>query len=342
MSETMRAAVLDLDTHILEITDVPVPHPGSGEVRVKVKAAGVCLSDVHLANGQLRPTFRKGGPVILGHEIAGVVDLVGPDVEDAWQAGDRVTLYPIIDKADGPRTQGVDYAGGWAEYIVVPAANLISLPDSVPFDQGAILPDAVSTPWGAIVTTAGTVAGQSAGVWGLGGLGIHAVQILRAIGAAPIIAMDPLPAARERALKVGADIALDSTAPDFIEQFKAATGGRGIEQAFDFAGVRAVQEQALAVLGAGGQLTMVGLSGQPFTVASPQKMIVYKQRINGHFGSVIDEQKSLVRLAALGRLDFSGSISLTLPLEQAAEAIRRLEHKEGDPIRIILNPELNA
>lgn len=339
MSGTMRGAVLDYDTHTVKVQDVPIPQPGPGEVRITVKAAGVCLPDVHLATGQIKPIFRSERTVILGHEVSGVVDQLGSEVE-GWAPGDRVTLFPITDKVDGPRTQGVDYDGGWAEYIVVPAANLIALPDSVPFDQGAILPDAVSTPWGAIVSTAATRPGQSAGVWGLGGLGIHAVQILLAIGAAPIVAVDPLPVARERALAVGADIALDSTAPDFVDQLMKATGGRGLDHAFDFAGVRVVQEQALSVLSAGGQLTLVGISGQPFTVTDPQRLIVYKQQVKGHFGSVIEEQRSLVRLTALGRLDLSGSISRTLPLEQAPQALHQLEHKEGDPIRIILDPTL--
>jgi D-arabinose 1-dehydrogenase-like Zn-dependent alcohol dehydrogenase len=79
---------------------------------VRVKAAGVCLSDVHLANGQIKPTYRSGGKVIIGHEVSGIVDATGPDV-DGWSGGDRVILYPIIDRADGPRIQGVDYDGGW-------------------------------------------------------------------------------------------------------------------------------------------------------------------------------------------------------------------------------------
>ena len=103
MSGTMRGAVLDYDTHTVKVKDVPIPQPGPGEVRITVKAAGVCLSDVHLATGQIKPIFSSERTVILGHEVSGVVDQLGSEVE-GWAPGDRVTLFPITDKVDGPRT----------------------------------------------------------------------------------------------------------------------------------------------------------------------------------------------------------------------------------------------
>ena len=105
------------------------------------------------------------------------------------------------------RTAGIDYDGGWAQYTVAREDTLIPIPDNLPFDQAAIIPDAVSTPYAAVVATAGVRPAQSVGVWGVGGVGAHNVRVARLAGAAPIIAVDPLPSARERALAFGADFA---------------------------------------------------------------------------------------------------------------------------------------
>ena len=119
--------------------------------------------------------------------------------------------------------RGIDYDGGWAQYTVAREDTLIPIPDTLPFDQAAIIPDAVSTPYAAVVTTAGVRPAQSVGVWGVGGVGAHNVRLARLAGAAPIIAVDPLPSARERALAFGADLALDPAAADFADQVRAAT-----------------------------------------------------------------------------------------------------------------------
>jgi hypothetical protein len=132
--------------------------------------------------------------------------------------------------------------------------------DTIPFDQAAIIPDAVSTPYAAVVATAGVRPAQAVGIWGVGGVGAHNVRLARLVGAAPIIAVDPLPSARERALAFGADFALDPAAPDFADQMRAATAGRGLDFAFDCAGVPAVREQSASVLGLGGSLILVGIT----------------------------------------------------------------------------------
>jgi threonine dehydrogenase-like Zn-dependent dehydrogenase len=237
-------------------------------------------------------------------------------------------------------TRGVDYDGGWAEYALARQDTLVALPDSIPFEQGAIIPDAVSTPWGAIATTAHVGAAQSVGVWGIGGLGAHGVQLLRAIGACPIIAVDPSPAARERALAFGADIALDSADPDLRSVIRSATGGLGLEFAFDFAGVTPVREQAIRQLAPGGKLVLVGLSGKPITIEDSTRFQASQYQLLGHYGSPAEAVGQLIRLQAGGRLDFARSISEVMSLEQAAEAVDRLEKKVGDPIRIVLRPSL--
>lgn len=335
--DRMRAVRLHLPTRTLSVEEVAKPVPGHGEVLVKVTAAGVCLSDVHLVDGTLTPLYLEAESVTLGHEVAGTVEALGPGV-GGWSAGQRVVLQAGERRGGQTHTRGVDYDGGWAEYALASAATLVALPLTLPLDQAAIIPDAVSTPWAAVTVTGEVRPAQAVGVWGAGGLGAHAVQLLRAVGAYPVIAVDPAPAARDRALHFGADLALDSGDPRLREQVLGATGGAGLEAAFDFAGAPAVREQALGVLAPKGRLVLVGLSDQPLTVAHSTRFSYLQHRILGHYGSEEHHVAQLVRLAEGGRLDFSRSITGVLPLEEAATAVRRMETKEGDPVRLILRP----
>ncbi|GAA0637617.1 zinc-binding dehydrogenase [Kutzneria viridogrisea] len=349
VSNTMIAGRLDLDSLSFAVEEVPIPEPAADEVLVRVAAAGVCLSDLHLIDGTLRLPG-GGGKVTLGHEVSGTVVALGSGVSQGAVEGQRVTLQagqtcgscascqrrrpPCLDV----RTRGVNYDGGWAEYALARVDTLVPIPDDLPFDQAAIIPDAVSTPYGAIVATAQVRPAQSVGVWGVGGLGVHGVQVLRFCGAAPIIAIDPLPGARERALRFGADLALDPTAEDFAEQVRAATQGRGLDYAFDFAGVSAVREQAAKVLGLGGALVLVGLTDAPLSVADGTRFSARRQRMLGHYGSLPQHVEELIALAGHHRLDFSGSISGHVKLADAADAVQQLADKVGDPIRLVLVP----
>ncbi|WP_030185254.1 zinc-binding dehydrogenase [Streptomyces violaceorubidus] len=334
----MLAARLHVPSRTLRLEEVPRPQPGPGEVLVKVEAAGVCLSDVHLIDGTLSPLLLRGDTVTLGHEVSGTVAETGAGVT-AWSPGQRVVLHAGETRDGVTYTRGVDYDGGWAEYALSAADAMTPLPDTIPFEQGAIIPDAVSTPWGAITESGAVRPAEAVGVWGIGGLGVHAVQLLRAIGACPVVAVDPSPVARERALAAGADLALDSADPELRGTVRAATGGLGLAAAFDFAGVPPVREQAVSVLAPKGRLVLVGLTDKPLTVTDGTRFSYLQQRILGHYGSDMPVAlPQLLRLIQGGRLDFSGSASGVLPLAEAAAAVARLEKKEGDPIRLVLRP----
>ncbi|WNZ06743.1 zinc-binding dehydrogenase [Streptomyces sp. 11x1] len=351
---TMLAGRLRLDSKSFAVEEVPVPVPGPGEVLIEVKAAGVCLSDVHLIDGSLKSDFPveevvRAGAVTLGHEVAGVIHSLGPGLRGEWVPGTRVALQAgqscgvCGSCARGrscaqPSTRGVDYHGGWAQYAVAREDTLVPIPDSLPFDQAAIIPDAVSTPYAAIVGVGAVRPAQSVGIWGAGGLGAHGIRIARLAGGTPIVAVDPLPAARERALSFGADVALDPSDPGFAEAVAEATGGQGIEVAFDFAGHPAVREQAATVLGPGGVMVLAGLTPAPLTVQDSIGFCYFGQQVRGHYGSRPEDVDALVRLASTGRLDLAPSITDHVPLADAADAVARLEKKVGDPIRLVLVP----
>lgn len=346
---TMLAGRLHLDTLRFAVEEVPVPEPGPGEVLVAIRASGVCLSDVHMVDGSMPLRAAGREAVTLGHESAGVVAALGPGVRPE-RLGERVLLQAMQpcgrcpacrrDRRPclAPRTRGVDLDGGWAQYAAVRADMLVPVPDGLPLEQAAVIPDAVSTPYAAVVDTAGLRPAQSVGVWGVGGLGAHAVAVCRMVGAHPVIALDPLPGARERALAFGADVALDPLDPATPRALWDLTDGRGLDVALDLAGVSAVRDQAASALGVGGVLVLVGMVGGPLTVPDSVMFTAKRNQVRGHVGCEGEHLEQLARLAASGRLDLSASVSELVPLADAADALDRLQRKVGDPVRIVLVP----
>jgi D-arabinose 1-dehydrogenase-like Zn-dependent alcohol dehydrogenase len=327
----MRAGRITVSTRAFDVVDVPTPDAGAGQIRIKVAAAGVCLSDVHLLEGILSPGYLVGDHVTLGHEVAGVVDQVGTGVTGI-AVGDRVVVIAgERNAAHQITTMGFDYDGGWAEYVVTKADLVAKIPDSLPFEQAAIIPDAVSTPWAAISSTGKVQAGETAVVFGVGGLGIHAVQLLKIVGCSKVIAIDPREDARANALARGADFAF---APDDLEIKKH----RGLNVAFDFAGVTPVRKQALSLLGEQGRLVIVGIANEPIVIPNDMAFTYLRTQIMGHYGSEAHHVRELIELTADGRLDLSHSVSQVLPLEQAGQALDTLANKVGNPIRIVLKP----
>lgn len=326
----MRAGRISVSTRAFEVVDVPTPDAGAGQVRIKVGAAGVCLSDVHFLEGILSPGYLEGDHVTLGHEVAGTIDQVGAGVTTSI-VGDRVVVIAGERNAHQQiTTMGFDYDGGWAEYVVTKAELVAKIPDALAFEQAAIIPDAVSTPWAAITSTGDVVAGEKVAVFGVGGLGIHAVQLLKIIGAF-VIAIDPREDARANALERGADFAF---APDDGELKKH----RGLSAVFDFAGVSPVRKQALSMLGEQGRLVIVGIANEPIVIPNDMAFTYMRTQIMGHYGSEAHHVTELIELAATGRLDLSHSVSEVLPLESAGKALDKLANKVGNPIRIVLKP----
>ena len=320
-----------MSTREFAVVDVPTPEAGAGQVRIKVAAAGVCLSDVHFLEGILSPGYLDGDHVTLGHEVAGVVDQVGPGVTTS-AVGDRVVVIAgERNTAQQITTMGFDYNGGWAQYVVTKSELVATIPDSLPFEQAAIIPDAVSTPWAAISSTAKMQAGESAVVFGVGGLGIHAVQLLKLVGCSKIIAIDPRADARSNALARGADFAF---APDDPEIKKH----RGLHAAFDFAGVTPVRKQALSLLGEQGRLIIIGIANEPIVIPNDMAFTYMRTQIMGHYGSEDHHVRELIEFARQGKLDLSQSVTEVMPLEKAAEALNKLANKVGNPIRIVLKP----
>lgn len=314
---------------------------------MKVEFCGICHSDLSLING----TFPAQVPVVTqGHEASGVIAKLGPGVT-GWSEGDRVIVAagrPCMscpnclrgDIGNCLRIQLMAFAydGAWAKYTVAQAVGLTRVPDNVPLEQAAILADAVSTPYGAVVRTGKVGIGESVGVWGVGGVGTHIVQLSRLVGAAPVIAVDIKPEVLERALAVGADYAFDARDEDLADKIAGVTGGRGLDVAFDAVGLASTFEQALDRLTVGGRLVAVGMSAESPTVGPTSMFGLTQKQVLGHLGYQNVDIATLATLVSLGRLDLSRSISEIVSLEDIAAGIDKLERQEGSPIRILVRP----
>jgi D-arabinose 1-dehydrogenase-like Zn-dependent alcohol dehydrogenase len=327
----MKAGRIHVPTRKFEVKEIPTPTPGDKEIRIKVGAAGVCLSDVHFLDGTLSPGYLNGNEVTLGHEVAGTIDLIGAAVH-GFEVGERVLVIAgERNEKNQITTLGFDYDGGYAEYVITRPSLLVKIPDDLPFEEAAIIPDAVSTPWAAISSTAKMQAGETAAVFGVGGLGIHAIQLLKIIGCAKVIAIDPRPEARQKALEIGADFAFDPSDEELKKH-------RGLNAAFDFAGVTPVRKQALSLLGEQGRLVIVGIANEPITIPNDMAFTYMRTQVLGHYGSEAHHTKELVEFVRAGKLNLKNSVSEVMPLDQAAGALEKLEKKIGNPIRIVLKP----
>ncbi|MGV0819052.1 NAD(P)-dependent alcohol dehydrogenase [Martelella sp. AMO21009] len=259
----------------LRLAKVARPAPGPGEVLLKVLAAGLCQTDVHIRRAT---DSRTPDGTILGHEIAGEVAALGPGVT-GWQPGDRVVVHPCwacgrcracragrenechrtAGRRSPPATPGVTRHGGMADYVVVPASAIFDIGDLDPA-LAAPLTDAALTSYRAILSCGELLApGATAVVIGLGGLGNMALQILRAVTGLRCVGIDRSEPARE-ASRDWADV-LYGSEDGTIEAVQALTGGIGAEIVLDFVGTDATLEMAARMVARGGAIRVVGLSG---------------------------------------------------------------------------------
>jgi S-(hydroxymethyl)glutathione dehydrogenase/alcohol dehydrogenase len=338
----------------LAVEDVVLPAPGPGQVRVRIRAAGVCHSDLSMANGTLAAPF----PLVLGHEAAGVVAEVGPGVDRA-AVGDHVVLNwspacracwfcergepwlcaaggtPAVQRgttADGDPLHVTLGLGALAEEVVVDQSAVIGVGDDVPLEESALLGCAVLTGVGAVRNTARVAAGSSVLVIGLGGVGLSVVGAARAAGADPVIAVDVTAAKRDLALAAGATGFLESD-DTLSKQVRGLTGGRGVDHAFECVGRSATIRAAWRATRRGGEVVVVGMGAKDDVVQLSALDIFSSARTlhSSVYGSS-DPDREVPQLAAAvvaGTLDLAPLISDRITLDEAPEAFARMARGEG-------------
>jgi propanol-preferring alcohol dehydrogenase len=345
MRPSMPALVVARYGGSLELMDRPIPRPGPGEVLVRVRASGLCSTDLHLLSGR-QPLGEL--PRILGHELAGEVIDLGHGVA-GWQEGDRVTA--AIDVTCGRcrhcrtgETQrctamqriGFERDGGHAEYVTLPAANLVALPAQLSYEGAAILPDAVACMYHSLVHQGGLHVGQRVLILGVGGLGIHGVQIARLAGA-EVLATSRRQGRLALAERYGAK-GVNPTRQSLEEAVAEFTCGEGVDLVVDNIGTRASVRQGLGLLRPGGKFLVVAYLDETFEIPTIP-LFKTEQQIIGCRGSSKQDLIDVVRLAQLGQL--TPVVGARYALEQIHEAIPRLE--SGDLVgRIVLTRRSDA
>lgn len=329
----------------LEMQEIPVPQIGERDILVKVKAAGICHSDVHYRAGisPVRPV-----PLTLGHEVAGVVEKVGAQVTNVT-VGERVCLHYNISCGDCQhcstgndqfcekvRMLGHYTDGGYAEYIAVPARNAIHLPDQIPFEQGATLMCASATAFHAL-NKSRLKAGERVAIFGAGGLGQSAVQLAKAFGALEVFAVDINETKLNLAAQFGA-IQINSTKMDAVSEIKRMTGGKGVDVAIEMIGLSQTMHLALQVAGVMARVVIVGLSNQPLEIRTYTELLGNEVELIGSNDHLLQELPLLVEMRRKNILDTSRLVTRTIPLEASVinHALDELEKFGGDVRTVIL------
>jgi propanol-preferring alcohol dehydrogenase len=327
----------------LEDATIEIPVPGPRHVLIRIRAAGICHSDVHYRAG-VSPV--KELPVTLGHEVAGVVEETGGAVTN-FKPGDRVCLHYLVTcgkcafclaghEQFCPTAEmiGKHRDGGYAEFIAVPERSVFSLPDELPFEQGAILMCSSATSRHAL-NKARLRAGETVAIFGVGGLGISAIQLARHLGAAKIFAVDINPRKLELAERFEA-IAINAAACDPVEQLREMTDGRGVDVALELVGLPQTMRQAVQSLATLGRAALVGLTKETFQIAPYRELVNKEAEIIGVSDHLASEIPDLLELARTRKLDLSHGITRTVPLEAVAinAALDGLE-KFSDDVRTV-------
>ena len=347
MPKKMKAARFYKVGDPLKIDLIHIPELGRDEVLVDIKACGICGSDIHIVYEGVTPTAYS--PITLGHEPSGVIAALGQEVE-GWKVGERVTINPFLTCGKcinclsgnsqiclSRRVIGIHTEGGLAEFLKIPAENLVHLPENIPFDQGGIVVDAVATPFHAITNRGALKVGEKVAIFGCGGLGIHGVQIAKVCGASLVIAVDTIDSALERAKKVGADEVINPRKEPTIQKIKEMTGGMGVDLALEFIGLRETIEQAVKCIRTGGRVVVVGLGPENISLLPPTTFVRTELSLLGSYGSTTLEIQNVVDLVANGKLNLSDSITERFPLEEVNKGLDHLHRKIGNPIRIVID-----
>jgi S-(hydroxymethyl)glutathione dehydrogenase/alcohol dehydrogenase len=351
---TVKALVSRGRDEPLLVEDVALPAMGPGLVRVRVRAAGICHSDLSMVNGTLSPPF----PLVLGHEAAGVVVEVGEGVTHVapgdgtvlnWSPACRQCWYCrhdepwLCETATGPARPGGTLAdgtpvhvtlglGALAEEVVVPANAVVPVPTEVPPAEAALLGCAVLTGTGAVRNAAGVRPGDAVLVIGMGGVGLSVLIAARAAGAAPVIAVDVSEAKRSLALAAGATDYLVSD-DKLARAVRGLTGGRGADHSFECVGRSTTIQTAWRSTRRGGRLTVVGMGARDDMVTMSALDIFHSARTMGTalYGAADPDRDVPVLAASVldGSLDLGPLITDRIDLDGAPAAFARMARGEG-------------
>lgn len=354
----IKAALLEAAGAPLRIVDdVVLSDPKPGEALVRITHCGLCHSDLSIIDGPMAYPM----PCVLGHEAAGEIVAFGGD-GGAFSVGDRVVLsmrapcdtcfhcsngQPVLcEETSGPPgagqarmwrdgkpvTRGFQLAA-FAEYAVVSLRGMAKIPDALPSLQASVVGCAVQTGVGTVENVAGCGAGSKACVIGLGGVGLAMIMALKAAGATVIAGIDPVAERRERAMALGATVALASDDAQRMENLMAMTEGRGFDAVFDNVAATATTREGLQLTRSGGQLVLVGVTGVPQAPGfSTMDLVLRQKQVKGAFLGNCHPGRDLPRFmksACGGALNLGALVTATVPFERINDALDLMRRGEG-------------
>ena len=341
---TMRALAKTEPGPGAQLVDRPTPSPGPGEVLLRVDAASICGTDLHLFTWDDWAAENLVPPRILGHEVAGTVAATGAGVTRV-QEGDLVGVESHLFCWDCAQCQrgemhlcrdlrviGVHTDGGFAEYVVIPEANAI---ESNGLDPAVV---ALQEPMGNAVHAAFVepIEGRSVLVTGCGPIGLCAVGIARAAGAAVVVATDTEPYRLELARTMGADHALDASDAATEGLIREATGGDGIDVVLEMSGAPPALDQALRVITRGGRISLLGIFGEPPRVDLSELVIMQGLRLYGIYGRrIYDTWERTRSLLRSGSLDVTPIITHRLDLAEWEKAFELIASRNAGKVVLI-------
>ena len=343
----MKALVLEKYMQLV-YQDVAEPELKDDEVLVRIKAVGICGSDVHGMDGS---TGRRIPPVIMGHEASGIIEQTGAAVTQ-WEKGDRVTFDSTIYKQDDWFTQQGMYNlsddrmvlgvstpefkknGAFAEYVTIPQHILYAIPENVNYTEAALTePAAVALH---AIYLAGLHENDTILVIGGGMVGMFVIQLLKIKGCKNIITVDTEPGKLNLAKQSGADHVFTPDDPALIDTINALTGNRGADIAIEVVGIGATINKAIELVRKGGTLVLVG-NLSPNVELPLQKIVTRQLKLQGSC-AINGEYPEILELISEGKLNVRSILSAEAPLAEGAEWFSRLYNKEKGLMKVILKP----
>lgn len=340
----MKAMVLHGNGGGLKYEDIPTPQVGPNQILVKVAACGVCHTDLHYIEHGV-PTFKKP-PIVLGHEASGTVETLGSEVQ-SLTTGQRVLIPAVLtcgqcqmcrlgreNICSAMTMLGNHFNGAYAEYVAVPAKDIVPLPDTIPLEDASIIADAMSTPYHAVKNRAKVGPGDTVVIFGCGGVGINAVQFASAAGAY-VIAVDINDRKLEWAKSFGAAETVNASKVERIDkEIKKRTGG-GADIAMEVIGNPRTIEQAFDCVRVGGRLCVVGYTHEAISIVAGK--IMFKElEVVGSLGCRPVDYPPIIRMVEQGKVELQRLITHRFALNELQKAFDVM--KEGVSLRSIVIP----
>ena len=329
----------------LRLTEIADPKPGPGDALIRVKACGICGSDVH---GYLGITGRRIPPMVMGHEFSGEVVEVGAGVTDI-RVGDRVAPYPVIFCGEcEPCRQGnvhvclnkkalgvLECNGAMAEYIAIPARLLFKLADNISFDVGSMMEPLAVACRG--VNHAGDLAGKTVLIIGAGTIGMLALALVKMRNPAKVFISDLSETRLAVAREMGADYVINPSKDSIQGVIKSATDQVGVDVAIEAVGATPTVQQAMSCLRVGGTGVWIGNSAKMINI-DMQEIVTRELKVVGSFLYTFKEFGEVVDLLNQGKLNVEPVISLRAPMmERGIDLFAKLAKDPGPLIKVILN-----